>query len=186
LECGPESATIIFQGKLAKGEYRRCPIPFPNVPLPNEVELKATICIQAHTDPEHVINYTRSGMGVIFRPRVGIGDEESSGFFGKSTQYKTAERQLRDDAHKWETCLHRTRRFTVPVDLADPVFDIEYHARERSRGVLATSAPDVRYALIVTITAKGLPEIYNLIRQRYDVLQPVVLRSEINIGVSGT
>jgi len=185
LECGPESATIIFQGKLAKGEYRRCPIPFPNVPFPDTVEIKATICIQAHTDPEHAINYTRSGMGVVFRPRYGIGDEEAAGFFGKATQYKKTERQLRDDAHKWETCLHRVHKFNTPVDLVDPVFDIEYHARERSRGVQSMSAPDVRYALIVTITAKGLPEIYNLIRQRYEVLQPVILRSEINIGVSG-
>jgi len=88
LECEPESATIIFQGKLAKGEYRRCPIPFPNLPFPDTVEIKATICIQAHTDPEYAINYTRSGMGAVFRPRYGIGDEEAAGFFGKRPSTK--------------------------------------------------------------------------------------------------
>lgn len=184
LECGPESASVIFQGTLAKGDYRRCPIPFPNISLPGEVEIKATICIQAHTDPEHAINYTRSGVGVTFRPRLGVGDNSTTGFFGKATQYRATEREHRDDAHKWETCVHRSKKFTAPVDLADPVFDIEYHARESSRGVPPASAPDVRYALIVTVTAKGMPELYNLIRQRYEVLQPVILRTEITVGVS--
>jgi hypothetical protein len=185
LECAPESATVIFQGTLAKGEYCRCPIPFPSVAVPGEVQIMATLCIQAHTDPEHAVNYTRSGMSVTFRPRHGVDDNSTAGFFGKSTQYKLAEREHRDDAHKWETCLHRSRRFTAPVDLADPVFDIEYHARENSRGVRAASAPDVRFALIVTVEAKGMPELYNLIRQRYDVLQPVALRTEIMVGIPG-
>ena len=72
LECGPASATIIFNGLLAKGEYRRCPIPFPDLILPGELEIKATFCISANTDPEHSGNYTRSGMGISFRPKLGL------------------------------------------------------------------------------------------------------------------
>ncbi|RYH59289.1 MAG: S8 family peptidase, partial [Alcaligenaceae bacterium] len=33
LECGADSVTVIFKAALAKGEYRRCPIPFPDVLL---------------------------------------------------------------------------------------------------------------------------------------------------------
>lgn len=184
LECHPETASIIFQGTLAKGEYRRCPIPFPDIPVPGKVEIKATLCIQAHTDPEHAVNYTRSGMGVTFRPRLGIGDSSTENFFGKATQYRMTERELRDDAHKWETCLHHSRKFTAPVNLVDPVFDIEYNARQSSRGIPPASAPDVRYALIISITAAGMTELYDLIMQRYEALQPVTLRAEVTVGIN--
>lgn len=179
LECEPATATVIFQGTLAKGEYLRCPIPMPSAALPGDVQISATLCIQAHTDPEHAVNYTRSGVGVTFRPALGVGDSSTSDFFGRATQYKASEREHRDGAHKWETCLHRTKTFRSPVGLAGPVFDIEYHAREQSRGVPAASAPDVRYALVVSIQAKDLPDLYDRIRQNYDVLTPVTLRVDI-------
>lgn len=179
LECEPGSVTIIFQATLAKGQYRRCPIPFPSIPASGAVNIKATFCIHAHTDPEHAVNYTRSGMSVVFRPRAGIDEKESVEFFGRTSQYKRTERDYRDDAHKWETVLHRDRKFKELNTLADPVFDVEYHAREASKGVPAKSAPDVHFALVVTISAEGVPDIYNLIRQRYPVLLPVQIRAEI-------
>jgi hypothetical protein len=179
LECGPESATVIFQAALAKGEFRRCPIPFPDVLLPGKVTVKATFCISAHTDPEHAINYTRSGMGVTFRPLVGIGDDTSAEFFGIKSQYKAAEREMRDAGHKWETVLHRSRDFTDGTSLSSPVFDVEYHARESSRSVPVASAPNVWFALVVTVRAAGVSNLYDLIRQKYPVLTPVELRSNV-------
>lgn len=181
LECDDESATIIFQGTLAKNHYRRCPIPFPNVLLPGEISISATLCIQSHTDPEHSLNYTRSGMSVKFRAQIGVGNKTASDFFGIGSQYYASEREQRDSAHKWETTLHRKKTFEDPSSLVDPVFDIEYHARAASRGVPASSAPDVRYALVVSVTAKGVPNVYDLIRQRYPVLVPVQLQVDINV-----
>lgn len=181
LECGPDSATVVFQASLAKGEFRRCPIPFPDVLLPGKISIKATFCICAQTDPEHAINYTRSGMGVTFRPLVGIGDDTSKEFFGIKSQYKAAEREMRDAGHKWETVLHRSRDFTDGTSLASPVFDVEYHAREVSRSVPPSSAPDVAFALIVTVKAVGVSNLYDLIRQKYPVLLPVELRADVVI-----
>lgn len=181
LECEPDSATVIFQAALAKGEFRRCPIPFPDVFLSGKVTIKATFCICAHTDPEHAINYTRSGMGVIFRPLVGIGDEDSTEFFGMKSQYKAAEREMRDAGHKWETVLHRSRDFTEATSLSSPVFDVEYHAREVSRSVSPASAPDVSFALVVTVKTTGVANLYDLIRQKYPVLLPVALRTDVVI-----
>lgn len=182
LECGPESATVIFRGALAKGEFRRCPVPFPDAVLPGKVTIKATFCICAHTDPEHAINYTRSGMGVTFRPLLGIGDESPTEFFGIKSQYKAAEREMRDAGHKWETVLHRSREFTDGGSLSSPVFDVEYHAREASRAIPPASAPDVSFALVVTVQATGVSNLYDLIRQKYPVLQPVELRADVVIG----
>lgn len=178
LECEDSCATIIFQGQLEKGQYLRCPIPFPDIPITGKAKIKATFCIQAHTDPEHTINYTRAGMGVVFRPKAGAGIETSKDFFGRGSQYKMTERQYRDDAHKWETCLHCERTFKGEDSLIAPVFDIEYHARESSRGIPPSSAPDVNYALIVTVQADDVPDIYNLIRQKYQILQPVEVTLE--------
>jgi len=181
IECSAESATIVFKATLAKGEYRRCPIPFPDLVLPGKVGIKATFCINAHTDPEHAVNYTRSGMGITFRPRHGIGETTSSDFFGINSQYKNSERELRDAAHKWETTLHRDRVFNDSSSLAGPVFDIEYHARSASKSVGPKSAPDVSFALVITLFAPGVPNLYDLIRQKYPVLTPVELRTEIRI-----
>lgn len=183
LQCDDGSATIIFKGVLEKGQHLRCPIPFPDIPLTGKAQIKATFCIQAHTDPEHSINYTRSGMGVKFRPKAGAGIEDTDSFFGRASQYKVTERQFRDDAHKWETCLHRVRTFEGTDSLVDPVFDIEYHARENSRGVPSVSAPDVKYALVVTVSAVEIPDIYNLIRQKYRVLAPVDINIEASVSV---
>ncbi|MWL87158.1 S8 family peptidase [Cupriavidus sp. SW-Y-13] len=181
LECGPDSATVIFRAALAKGEFRRCPVPFPDVLISGKVTVRATFCICAHTDPEHAINYTRSGMGVTFRPLLGLGDETSTEFFGIKSQYKAAEREMRDAGHKWETVLHRSRDFTDGTSLSSPVFDVEYHAREVSRSVPPASAPDVSFALVVTVHAPGVTNLYDLIRQKYPVLQPVELRSDVVI-----
>ncbi|WP_256959058.1 MULTISPECIES: hypothetical protein, partial [Pseudomonas] len=65
--------------------------------------------------------------------------------------------------------------------LVGPVFDIEYHARESSRGVSPSSAPDVNYALIISVQVDEIPDIYNLIRQKYQILQPVEVTLETAI-----
>ncbi len=183
LQCEDGAATIIFKGILEKGQYLRCPIPFPDIPITGRAQIKATFCIQAHTDPQHAINYTRAGMGVVFRPKVGAGIEKSGDFFGRKSQYGMTERQFRDDAHKWETCLHRVRNFDSEDSLVGPVFDIEYHARKNSRSVPQESAPDVHYALVVTVRAIEIPNIYDLIRQKYRVLQPVDINIQTQIDV---
>jgi hypothetical protein len=102
-----------------------------------------------------------------------------------SSQYRKTERQQRDGAHKWETALHRTREFREPNSLVGPVFDVEYHAREAGRSIKKIqSAPDVHFALVVTIKAEGVPNIYNLVRQKYKVLVPVELRADIDLDAA--
>ena len=151
--------------------------------LPGKVGIKATFCINAHTDPEHAVNYTRAGMGITFRPLHGIGEKTTADFFGINSQYKNSEREQRDAAHKWETVLHRDRTFNNSSGLAGPVFDIEYHARASSRSVAAKSAPDVSFALVITLYAPGVPNLYDLIRQKYPILTPVELRTNIQIEI---
>jgi len=88
---------------------------------------------------------------------------------------------MRDAGHKWETLLQRSRDFQAGASLSSPVFDVEYHAREVSRSVPATSAPDVSFALVVTVQAPGVSNLYDLIRQKYPVLLPIELRTDVLI-----
>ena len=77
--------------------------------------------------------------------------------------------------------LHRSRDFTEGTSLSSPVFDVEYHARAASRSVPPASAPDVSFALVVTVRAAGVTNLYDLIRQKYPVLLPVELRADVVI-----
>ncbi|QBH97359.1 S8 family peptidase [Limnobaculum zhutongyuii] len=179
IDCKDDTATVIYYGSLAKGKYLRAPIPFPNVPFHESFELSATLCIQTPVDPEHSVNYTRAGMQVSFRPRFGLDDTETDDFFGQKSQYKT-ERECRNEGHKWETTLHRGKKFNADTLLSDPVFDIRYHARDSSRHVAGKSAPDMQYAMVISVKVKGL-DMYNIIRQRYKILNPIQLRTQISI-----
>ncbi|HHL2711121.1 TPA: S8 family peptidase [Yersinia enterocolitica] len=179
IDCKGDTATIIYYGSLAKGKYLRAPIPFPDVPFSESFELTATLCIQTPVDPEHSVNYTRAGMQVTFRPRLGLSDTDTDDFFGRNSQYKT-ERECRSEGHKWETCLHRSKKFNADTVLSDPIFDIKYHARDSSRNVVGKSAPDMQYAMVISVKVEGV-DMYNIIRQRYQVLNPIQLRTNINI-----
>lgn len=179
IDCANDTATVIYYGSLAKNKYLRAPIPFPNVPFNEAFELTATLCIQTPVDPEHSVNYTRAGMQVSFRPRFGLGDADTDDFFGQNSQYKT-ERECRSEGHKWETCLHRSKRFSADTLLSDPLFDIRYHARDSSRHVKNVSAPDMQYAMVISVKVKDF-DMYNVIRQRYTILNPIQLRTQIEL-----
>ena len=144
------------------------------------VSLKATICYKSHTDPHHPGNYTRAGLEVTFRPhderftREGQLCPDSKSFFG-SFPTGAAEDELRRDAWKWENCLHASRRMQGR-SLHNPVFDIHYNSRLEGRNF----APDRKlpYALVVSVQAKGVADLYDQIVRRYaarlEPLRPIL------------
>src|SRR5258708_38698539 len=107
----------------------------------------ATFCFACQTDPHDRGNYTRGGLDVTFRPHADKFDEDAvhakSHSFFRQTDYDT-EKELRHDAHKWETTLHRRSRFQAAT-LKDPVFDVHYQVRESGR---PSAGDKIRYALI--------------------------------------
>ncbi|WP_158078573.1 S8 family peptidase [Microbulbifer mangrovi] len=175
IECGDNEATIIYQGTLAPGAVMRASIPYPDVEIKGNVTIKATLCYLCDADPEHPINYTRSGLDITFRKD---GDKTQS-FFKLRDQYQS-EQEARGDAHKWETTLHASQTFRRET-LTEPCFDIDYQIREQGRGVDYNDYPPLPYCLVVTVSANNTPEVYNGIRQQYQTLQPVKLRNQIQI-----
>jgi hypothetical protein len=183
ITCGPGTAHILYQGALEAGKYLRARIPVPHGPIPGKVSITATFCYATETDPQDTVNYTRAGLEIKFRPdRTKRTPRDDGGipehadtmpFFQIKKLYNTEE--LRRDAHQWETCLKRTRSF-LGSTLNDPAFDIHYNARKGGHAYV--NAKPIPYALVVTVHAKNVPDLYDRISQRYrtqlEALKPVI------------
>ncbi|EPI8785982.1 S8 family peptidase [Vibrio parahaemolyticus] len=183
VECLDDEAIIVYQGQLNKSEHLRIPIPVPQGIDCSWVHLKATFCFNAITDPEHPLHYTRSGLDIVFRANEEkvSGDAEHADtktFFSVGNLYETEE-ELRDDAHKWETCISRSQRFKKST-LLNPVFDVKYHAREKG-GDSASKLEPLNYSLVVSIRAEGDNNTYNLVLQQNQTLQSVKVVNRVRV-----
>jgi hypothetical protein len=179
--CPEGCARVVFQGEIAPGEWLRAPIPVPSEALAGFVTVRATFCYATKIDPSHPTSYTQSGLVVTFRPNDSVRDPKAedpqhakSEAFFQLKQYGT-EQELRRDAHKWETVLHREKRLQGSR-LQNPCFDINYQAR--SQGQAFSPSDKLRYALVITITAPRVADLYNRIVRRYQnqlrPLEPVI------------
>lgn len=180
--CEAGTARVVYQGELTPAQYLRTPIPLPSGILQGRVTITATFCFASETDPQDPSNYTRSGLDITFRPHAdrieeGKKQPKTTSYF-RRTDYDT-EAELRYDAHKWETTLHRRQNFQ-PTSLKDPFFDVHYQTRQS--GKVSRGTDKIRYALIITVAAPRMPNLYDRIVQRYRTqLQP--LRPVIEVPV---
>jgi hypothetical protein len=174
------TAHIVYQGELRPASWVRMQVPIPTETMNGMVVLLATFCFASATDPQDPLNYTRSGLEVRFRPHDKKRKDpkqqhaDSSHFFQAKDVF-VDESDLRADAHKWETTLHK-RRSMRGAGLRNPVFDVHYNARIGGRN--AKGADKIPYALVLTVHSAKTKELYNKIVQRYrtilEPLRPVV------------
>ena len=178
--CDDDTVRVVYQGKISPTRYIRAPIPVPSATMPGIVQITATLCYATEVDPHHPGNYTRAGLEAAFRPH----DERrrtstqihpnTKSFFGKA-QKGMMEDSLRRDAWKWENSLHGQVAFHGR-SLRNPAFDIHYNARRDGHDF----APDTEltYALVVSVQAKKLADLYDTVVRRYETqiepLRPVV------------
>jgi hypothetical protein len=177
--CGDGMVRVIYQGSLSPSQYLRAPIPLPDEQLPGNLRIEATFCYATRTDPQDPGAYTRSGLEVIFRPHGQRFRTQASTvalshpFFRKSAL--TTDQVLRNDAQKWETALHAGGTFRA-TSLFKPVFDIHYNAR--SAGGAAKDVDDIRYALVLTVRAGKVPDLYDRVVRAFagqlQALHPLV------------
>src|SRR5690606_29641128 len=184
LECLDDEATILFQGELQPDQHLRIPIPVPKDADCTWVILKATFSVNAVTDPEHPLHYTRSGLDITFRANQNKKNDEqqhpdTKTFFSSKGLYLT-EDELREDAHKWETTVSRSQRFKLST-LKDPVFDVKYHAREQGAATEISELAPIKYSLVLSIQTVGDVNLYNSILQKNQTLQPIKVSNRIQI-----
>lgn len=180
------AAHIVYQGELRPASWVRMQIPIPPEPMIGMVDITATFCFATPTDPQDPLNYTRSGLEVRFRPhdQKRKSPEQAhadSSFFFQAKDVSIEEADLRADAHKWETTLHKNRAMRAR-GLRNPVFDVHYNARIGGRN--AVSADKIPYALVITIESKKTSNLYDKILQRYPtILEPLRPVVEIPIRI---
>jgi subtilase family protein len=171
------AAHIVYQGVLRPASWVRIQIPIPNDPMTGMVDLAATFCFATPTDPQDPLNYTRSGLEVRFRPhdkkrKLKTQVHADTSWFFQAKDAGTEEGELRADAHKWETTLHKSRAMRAS-GLHNPVFDVHYNARMGGRN--AKGADKIPYALVITVASKKTRNLYDKILQRYPtILEPLV------------
>ncbi|OJH55814.1 peptidase S8 and S53, subtilisin, kexin, sedolisin [Agrobacterium pusense] len=180
LLCDDDTVRVIYQGTISARSYVRAPIPVPAAEMDGKVKITATICYKTLTDPHHPGNYTRAGLEIAFRPKDTKRKEDNKlhadtqSFFGKAQKGLT-EGDLRRDAWKWENTLHGSVGF-LGKSLRNPAFDIHYNARLESRDF--EPEDELRYALVVSVKAKRVADLYDQIVRRYQTqlepLRPVV------------
>lgn len=177
--CPDRVVRVVYQGLIRPGGWIRASIPVPDGISKGMVHIGATFAFCAPVDPQDPGNYTRAGLEIRFRPHAEKFDNDdainpSTDSFFQVGDYMH-ENELRKDAHKWETTLHR-RKSKRASSLLRPVFDIHYHARDG--GAKSASADELNYALVITLEASRAPDIYNRVLQAYatqlEVMSPTV------------
>jgi hypothetical protein len=178
--CGDDTVRVVYQGKISPARYIRAPIPVPSGIIPGKVTITATLCYPTGVDPHHPGNYTRAGLEPTFRPHDQKRKDpkqahaDSKGLFGKG-QSGLMEDELRRDAWKWENCLHTSVTF-MGKTLRNPVLDIHYNARQSGMNFAPEEA--LPYALVVSVQAKQLGDLYDRVVRKYakqlEALLPVV------------
>lgn len=185
LLCDDDTVRVIYQGNIAPARYIRAQIPVPLGAIPGKVRITATLCYPTGVDPHHPGNYTRAGLEPTFRPHDKKRKDpkqvhaDSKSFFGKA-QRGLMEDELRRDAWKWENCLHASVSF-LGQTLQNPVLDIHYNARMGGRNF--TPDTELPYALVVSVQAKQIGDLYERIVRKY-ALQLETLRPVIDIPVA--
>ncbi|WP_071145736.1 S8 family peptidase [Bacteroides ihuae] len=184
--CDDHIMRVVFQGRISASKFLRAPIPLPNDTLTGKVTIKATLCYVTNIDPHHPDNYTKSGLEVTFRPhrnkkkKTQAGEAEplhasTKPFFGESKKIFQTEGELRHDSWKWENCIHAEKTF-LGTSLYNPVFDIHYNAR--SEGHDDSKGQELQYALVITVEAPKVKDLYDQIVRKYatllEQLQPII------------
>lgn len=188
ITCDDQEAIVVYQGELPLNTHLRAALPMPRSGISGKVRITATLAIAPEVDVENPSTYTRGGLEVHFRPHDGIFSDNNgkpskepitSDFFSKARVYRQSEAELRRDGHKWEPCL-RASRTMDSADLRNPVFDIYYHHREK--GQPHSDPRPIPYALIVSLRAKEVPDMYRRVLASYqNVLVPVQPKTRVRV-----
>ncbi|MBJ7983000.1 S8 family peptidase [Bacillus cereus] len=190
ITCEDDEALVVFQGELLVKEHLRVPIPLPEDALQGMVTVSATLAISPQVDPAFPNAYTRGGLEVTFRPNItrfkqnedgeNLEHPETKSFFSQKNLYGGSEYELRDNGHKWEPCLKVTKRFRGAT-LNEPFFDVYYHNREE--GTSVKEPEPIPYALVVSVKAPRVSNLYNQIARTYShLLVPLKPQARLRIN----
>lgn len=174
ITCSSSTAHVIYRGDLQPKKYLRADIPMPQLLAEGPVYISATICLATEVDADHPAHYTRSGLDIYFRPDKNTVPKDKKNPTAKSffrSKDGSPEIVLMRDGHKWETVRHRSKRIADPSSLKSPAFDLHYNPR--LAGMDTDAATPIPYAMIVSVFAPKVPDLYGRILSKYQKLRPL-------------
>lgn len=185
--CRPGSVRVVYQGKLRPGGMIRAPITIPPG-LTGDVTITATAAFSCMTDPNTPGEYTRAALEIPFRPnstKFNIDKKTkkkplhpaTDSFFTDHDHLPEHERRL--VGQKWNTVMHAEKSKRAS-GLHEPAFDIHYVARAPGLSVTPRDAPELNYALVVTISSKKADDLYEQVLEAF----PQVLAIEPTLDIS--
>lgn len=189
--CAPGTARILYQGKLRPGGMLRAPLTIPQG-MRADINVRATACYSCHTDAQTPGEYSRAALEFYFRPNASkFKKNKLTGKISKqpatapffSTHDHLQEHERRSAAQKWNTVMHgeHPRRTTA---MKDPCFDIHYIARAPGLSNTPGNAPDLSYALVVTLEHKRTQDLYEKVVAEYPQLLPILPTLELMVGAA--
>jgi hypothetical protein len=204
--CQPNEATVLYRDTIERDQVISLPFPLvADAVAGHTVELTWTLVFTAPTDPTDAVDYTQAGLEVAFRPharrysfrdpatdrtveldirndgdkaleRLRAGAIISALPVTKSTDRHRNEALQREEG-KWETALHYSKRMRAS-SLFEPQLTINYLARENGR---LAAAPPLPFAMLVSMRAPQDVNLYDAIRQHYQVLVPLTARIPLRV-----
>jgi len=190
--CSPGCVRIIYAGKLTPGAVLRAPILVPPG-LNGLITIRATLCYSCQTDPNTPGDYTRAGLDITFRPDITKfspdpktgrtpKNPDSDSFFKQHDHIVEEERRLR--AQKWNTVMHDEKNKQTSK-LNNPCFDLHYVAREPGNSVTPSKAPDIHYALAISLIQRKTTDLSEKVQQAFStVVAPIEPVIDIEVPVS--
>ena len=175
--CPPGYARVIYSGKMQPGGVLRAPVLVPSG-LSGKVTIRATLCYSCRTDPNTPGDYTRAGLDITFRPDATsfkidkatgktAKNPASNSFFKQHDHLTEDERRLL--AQKWNTVMHAEHNKYV-TSLNAPCFDLHYIAREPGRSATPSGAPEIHFALVISLIQGKTPDIYERVQAEFPTL----------------
>ena len=202
LQDGPANlAHIYYVGRIGRTEFIPLSLPVPDL-APVPLKIRYTLVTSTATNSADPVDYTSAGLEIAFRPhanryRFGKGAKGkvlntkteknkiaaliSSGYV-MAAEPATAsigtkakhESMLRSEG-KWESARTGSHKYVKADSLYRPRVELSHLAREN--GSLVGNAPDLSWALLVTLEAAAGTDLYSKVLQEYTVLTPLAVPS---------
>jgi hypothetical protein len=207
LECAENSATVLFQGRIKRGQLVSLTLPVPAGIVKGDVKMTWTLSIKSPTQATEALEYTRASVETTFRPHedrysYSRGDKSyvvnqvvdavrasqllAAGFVpsmhptsDSGGSWHADEATLRQSG-KWET-IRKKSVGKRASSLKSPRLDLEYMARQGGLLESAANAPDIDYALLFTVTMKPGTNVYESVRQQFGVLQQLRTTTRLRV-----
>lgn len=191
-------AHILYEGVISRDEFIPLLLPVPDAATSQAISLRYTLVTSTAVDPKDPVEYTKAGLTIRMRPdarrfsfskkdsktydlhlvrdRALIADLTSQGWTAAAdpksmslTYRGNTETVLREEG-KWDTLRTFSRRFR-PGNIYRPRVELSHLAREDGR--LTSHAPDLSWALLVTLQGPTNVAMHDLVRSQFPILTPL-------------